>query len=81
MSDPINHPAHYNQGGIETFDYIHSNGFGYAQGNVIKYVSRYKLKGAPLEDLKKARWYLDKLIAEEAGKLNTQVHPAIRDRG
>ena len=37
---------------------------GYGEGNIIKYVSRYKYKGKDLQDLKKARWYLDKLINE-----------------
>ena len=57
-------PRHYNQGGVETFDYINSNKFGYAQGNVIKYVSRYKIKDG-LPYLYKARWYLNCLIEEE----------------
>ena len=58
--DNINRPPHYNQG-IETTDYIISNDMGFCEGNVVKYVTRYKLKGG-LEDLKKAKWYLDKLI-------------------
>jgi hypothetical protein len=36
----------------------------YAEGCIIKYVTRWKYKGAPLQDLQKARWYLDKLIKE-----------------
>jgi len=69
MTDPINHPAHYNinafgEQAIETYDYINSWKMGYAEGNVIKYVSRHKYKGKALQDLKKARWYLDKLIKE-----------------
>jgi hypothetical protein len=35
---------------------------GYLKGNVLKYVWRYRYKGKPVEDLKKARWYLDRLI-------------------
>ena len=67
MSDPINAPPHYNinwkgEKSIETFDYINSWKMGYAEGNIIKYVSRHKYKGRPLQDLKKARWYLEKLI-------------------
>ncbi|MEK9818520.1 MAG: DUF3310 domain-containing protein, partial [Pseudomonadales bacterium] len=61
MADMIKKPPHYNQGGIETWDYIISNGFEYAPGNVIKYVSRYKKKGKPLEDLRKAQAYLEKI--------------------
>ena len=37
---------------------------GYLKGNVLKYVSRYKFKGEPLEDLQKAHWYLNRLIKE-----------------
>ena len=37
---------------------------GYLKGNVLKYVSRYKFKGEPLEDLKKAQWYLNRLVKE-----------------
>jgi len=52
---------HYKQMSIQTWDYIIANGIGYMEGNVIKYVSRWKDKGG-IEDLKKARHYLDKLI-------------------
>jgi hypothetical protein len=52
---------HYKQMAIQTWDYIIANGIGYMEGNVIKYVSRWKDKGG-IEDLKKARHYLDKLI-------------------
>ncbi len=37
---------------------------GYLKGNILKYVSRYKFKGEPLEDLQKAQWYLNRLIQE-----------------
>jgi len=37
---------------------------GYLKGNILKYVSRYKFKGEPLEDLQKAQWYLDRLVKE-----------------
>jgi hypothetical protein len=67
--DDINHPSHYTQGQIETIDFIidklNRDQFeGYVIGNVFKYCSRYKLKGG-YQDLKKARWYLDKLIEME----------------
>jgi hypothetical protein len=73
FEDSVNHPKHYNinwkgEKAIETFDYISSWCMNYAQGNVVKYVSRYPYKGKSVEDLKKARWYLDKLIAEEEEK-------------
>ena len=69
MSEQINHPKHYNinwkgEQAIETFNYINSWRMGYAEGNIVKYVSRYKYKGKGFQDLKKARWYLEKLINE-----------------
>lgn len=57
----VDHPAHYNQG-IEAIEYIESHNMDFNTGNVIKYVTRAKHKGTYLEDLKKARWYLDRLI-------------------
>jgi hypothetical protein len=69
MSDSINHPPHYNRGDIETIDIIKnsmspSEFEGYLQGNVIKYISRYRYKGTALEDLQKAEWYINRLIKE-----------------
>ena len=69
MSDEVDHPKHYNinwkgEQTIETYDFINSWKMGYAEGNIIKYVSRHKYKGKALQDLKKARWYLNKLITE-----------------
>jgi hypothetical protein len=61
--EAVDHPDHYNKG-IETIDYIESWKMDFNQGNVIKYVSRYAMKGG-LEDLKKARWYLNRLIELE----------------
>ena len=61
-NDAVNSPAHYNVGGIETIDYIEAKQLGYHLGNVVKYVSRAGHKGERLEDLKKARWYLDREI-------------------
>ena len=57
--DKIN-PSYYREG-IETADYIESHGMDYMQGNVIKYVTRYKMKNG-VEDLKKAEWYLQRFI-------------------
>jgi hypothetical protein len=53
--------AHYATKAIQPWDYIIANNLGYLEGNVVKYVSRWKDKGG-VEDLKKARHYLDKLI-------------------
>jgi len=65
MKDAIN-PSHYRQGTIETIEYILDQSMDYLEGNVIKYISRYKYKNG-LEDLEKAKWYLDKLIEENNG--------------
>ena len=61
--DNIN-PNHYKQGNIEVIDYILDQEFDYLEGNIIKYVSRYKFKNG-VEDLNKASWYLGKLIERE----------------
>ena len=60
--DNIN-PTYYRKG-IETTDYIQSHSMNYLEGNIIKYVTRYKDKGGVL-DLKKAEWYLTRLIKQE----------------
>ena len=64
--DMVNRPPHYNTAEIECIDAIRAatgDGFGYhLQGTILKYIWRYQHKGNALQDLKKARWYLDKLI-------------------
>lgn len=62
--DEIDRPRHYNQGQIECWDYIVDKDMGYLEGCVIKYVTRFRLKGTPLKDLRKARAYLDRLISQ-----------------
>lgn len=66
--DMVNNPPHYNQTGIECIHAISAatgDGFKYyLQGNIMKYLWRFDYKDKPLEDLKKAQWYLDKLIEE-----------------
>ena len=67
--DNVNAPSHYLHGKKETIDVINdcmtSDEFhGYLKGNILKYVSRYKFKGEPLEDLHKAQWYLNRLVKE-----------------
>jgi hypothetical protein len=57
-------PAHYKAGGIEAIDVIEAFGLGFRLGNCIKYILRAGRKGPSLEDLKKARWYLDREIAK-----------------
>lgn len=53
---------HYNQGNIEVIDVIEDWDLGFHEGNIIKYVARAKHKGEELEDLEKAKWYLERLI-------------------
>ena len=64
--DMVNHPLHYNEFGIECIDAIEAatgEGFeAYLQGNILKYLWRYKYKSKPIEDLQKAEWYLNRLI-------------------
>ncbi len=56
--------THYSVMKIQPFEYIHANGIPYAEGAVIKYVSRWRNKNG-LEDLKKAKHFLELLIAAE----------------
>ena len=65
--DVINHPSHYTRGNIEVIDFIEDQQLPYHLGNVIKYIARAGYKGDKLEDLKKARWYLDRYINEVMG--------------
>jgi len=66
--DMVNHPPHYNKYGVECIDALRAatgEGFEYyLQGNVMKYLWRYKYKNG-VEDLKKANWYLELMIAEK----------------
>jgi len=64
--DLVNSPAHYTKGGIETIDFIEAKELDYHLGNVIKYISRANLKGNKLENLKKAKWYMDRAVQKTA---------------
>ena len=70
--DMVNHPPHYNQGGIETIEAIKAalgDGFpAYLTGNILKYLWRYNHKNG-VEDVKKAQFYLNRLVKE----LDTEV--------
>jgi hypothetical protein len=68
QKDEIKHPNHYTQG-IECWDYIVSHDMSYLEGNIIKYVTRYKHKNG-LQDLHKAKQYLEKLIQKVSGDQN-----------
>ena len=67
LADTVNSPSHYTVGGIETYDFIKAKGLSYELGNVVKYVARAEWKTNKLEDLRKARWYLDAAIKHEEG--------------
>lgn len=62
--EKVNHPSHYNQGKIEVIDAIEDWNLNFCEGNVIKYVARHRHKEEPLEDLRKAMWYLERLIGK-----------------
>ena len=62
-SDPVNHPAHYKTGGIETIDFIEAKAFNYNMGNAVKYISRAEHKGNKQQDLEKAIWYLNRELS------------------
>ena len=66
MNDVVNKPEHYRQGGLECIEAIQASMSreefqGYLKGNIEKYVWRYRYKNG-IQDLHKARWYLDRLI-------------------
>ena len=68
MEDLVNHPTHYNSGGIECIEAIEASmeleAFqGYLKGNILKYIWRMSYKGKALEDCKKSQWYLNRLIS------------------
>lgn len=69
-AEAVDHPAHY--GGAdnpyEAIKVIEAWELGFCLGNTVKYISRAGKKGDRLEDLKKARWYLDREIARLEGK-------------
>ena len=63
--DMVNNPSHYNQSGIECIAAIEAmlgpNFKYYLQGNIMKYLWRFDYKGKPLEDVQKAKWYINAL--------------------
>ena len=73
--DAVNHPSHYCQDGIECIDVIKAtikgmSGFkAFCHGNAMKYLFRWQYKNG-VEDLKKARWYIDKLIEIQENSVN-----------
>jgi len=73
MADLIKEPPHYTQHKIEPIDFIIKNKLNFCQGNVVKYICRYKLKGG-VEDLKKARQYIDFLIDKDTDTDQLNLH-------
>ena len=71
-TDPVNHPPHYNAhpSGVECIAITEH--YGFCIGNAIKYLWRAGLKGDAVEDLKKARWYLDREISNREKALANQ---------
>lgn len=68
-ADMVNSPAHYTDGGIETIDFIEAKltreqFVGMCVGNALKYLSRAGKKGDRAEDLRKARWYITRVLGE-----------------
>ena len=61
MEEQVNHPSHYVKG-IEPIEVIESWGLNFSLGNAIKYILRSPYKGKQIEDLEKARWYIDREI-------------------
>ena len=58
----VNHPSHYNQGKIEAIDVIEDWQLNFSLGSAVKYIARAGYKDDIIQDLKKARWYLDREI-------------------
>lgn len=63
--EEVDHPQHYNQG-IEAIDYIESHNLNFNLGNAIKYITRCEHKGDKLNDLRKAKWYIEREIERES---------------
>lgn len=70
----IKEPPHYANKSIEPIDYIVANRLSYCEGNVIKYITRWRGKGG-IEDLKKAKQYIDFIIDKEAQPKVTDAPP------
>ena len=81
MADMINHPAHYNHSKVEPIKAIEAWGLGFHLGNVVKYIARagHKDPSKKIEDLKKARFYLDREIQnlEKAEKNKNPEGPGV----
>lgn len=81
MSEPdmVNHPPHYGShpSGVDCIDVVEH--FDFNVGNAIKYLWRHREKGDPLQDLKKARWYVDRAIQKLEKEQNPLQHATAPD--
>lgn len=77
MPDLVNNPPHYKSGGIECIDVLEALNLPFHLANVIKYLWRHRSKGHPLEDLRKARWYLDRYITIQEMQAGSAVCSAV----
>lgn len=74
LADPVNEPAHYKRAGMpECIELIEALGLGYHLGNAFKYLYRHSSKGAARQDIEKARWYLDRWLAEAKSQARPQA--------
>ena len=65
MNNKVNHPQHYNYGSYEAIDVIDDWNLNFNIGNAVKYLSRYRYKGTPHQDLQKAIWYIQRELQKE----------------
>jgi hypothetical protein len=70
MTDPVNHPAHYKApNGLEAIDVIEGFGLGFHRGNAVKYLLRAGRKDDAAQDMRKARWYVERDLQRIAGDM------------
>lgn len=71
--ETVNHPSHYNKGGIEVLDIIEAFDLDFSLGNAVKYILRSQYKHeSSIEDLKKARFYIERAIEKGANNANEE---------
>lgn len=71
--ETVNHPGHYNKGGIEVLDIIEAFNLDFSLGNAVKYILRSQYKHeSSVEDLQKARFYIERAIEREANNANKE---------
>lgn len=87
VHDAVNHPKHYTSSGIKCAACGHdieaieiTENFGFSLGNAIKYIWRAKLKNG-LEDLKKARWYINREVERQEQELTKHIAAGVRPTG